>query len=106
MTHPWYKERGVNAKHSVHFHFIIFDESVDLIKINHFAGAECPKLPEINNGFIIDSTRQYHFGDEARVQCHRGFKLIGGSSIIKCGPNQKFLNVPKCEGNFFCCLYD
>lgn len=38
------------------------------------------------------------FGDEARVQCHRGFKLIGGSSIIKCGPSQKFLNVPKCEG--------
>lgn len=60
-------------------------------------GAKCPLLPEITNGIIIDSTKQYFYGDEARVQCHRGFKLIEGSSIIKCGANQKFIGVPKCE---------
>lgn len=64
-------------------------------------GAECSKLPEIANGFITDSSKQYLFGDEARVQCNRGFKLTGGSTIIKCGPNQKFLNVPKCEGRCY-----
>ncbi|XP_050541159.1 sushi, von Willebrand factor type A, EGF and pentraxin domain-containing protein 1 [Daktulosphaira vitifoliae] len=59
--------------------------------------AECAKLPEIANGFVMDQTRKYFYGDEARVQCHRGFKLSGGSSIIKCGANQTFINVPKCE---------
>lgn len=59
--------------------------------------AECSQLPEITNGFVIDTNKQYFFGDDARVQCHRGFKLTGGSSVIKCGANQKFLNVPKCE---------
>lgn len=62
------------------------------------SGAECPELPTIDNGFVIDPSRQYFYGDEARVQCHRGFKLTGGSSIIKCGASQKFSNVPKCEG--------
>lgn len=64
-------------------------------------GAECHVLPEIQNGFVIDQTRKYLYGDEARVQCHRGFKLTGGPSIIKCGANQTFLNVPKCEGKLF-----
>lgn len=71
------------------------------------AGAECPVIPEIANGLTIDSSKQYYYGDEARVQCHKGFKLTSGSSIIKCGPDQKFLNVPKCEGTVifsnFCC---
>lgn len=57
----------------------------------------CQTLPIIANGFIVDSTKKYSYGDEARVQCYRGFKLIGGSSIIKCGPNEEFANVPKCE---------
>ncbi|XP_075226178.1 sushi, von Willebrand factor type A, EGF and pentraxin domain-containing protein uif [Lycorma delicatula] len=59
--------------------------------------AQCPIIPDIPNGFIIDSHRKYYFGDEARVQCHKGFKLTGGSSIIKCGPNQIFENPPRCE---------
>lgn len=69
-------------------------------------GAECPILPEINNGFVIDQTRKYFYGDEARVQCHRGFKLTGGPSIIKCGTNQTFSNVPKCEGMLYICFRD
>lgn len=68
--------------------------------MNNVVGAECAILPEISNGFVIDQTRKYLYGDEARVQCHRGFKLTGGSSIIKCGVNQIFSNVPKCEGKF------
>ncbi|KAG8295757.1 calcium ion binding [Homalodisca vitripennis] len=59
--------------------------------------AMCPKLPEIANGFVIEASQRYFFGDEARVQCHKGFKLVGGSNIIRCGPEQTFLNPPKCE---------
>jgi len=68
-------------------------------------GAECLVLPDINNGFVIDQTRKYFYGDEARVQCHRGFKLTGGPSIIKCGANQTFSNVPKCEGKFLIFIF-
>lgn len=60
-------------------------------------GAKCPLLPTIKNGFIVDTTREYLYGDEARVQCNRGYKL-SGSNIIQCGPNQRFDNVPTCEG--------
>lgn len=34
--------------------------------------ALCPKFPEIKNGFIVDQTRIYMYGDEARVQCFKG----------------------------------
>jgi phosphatidate phosphatase PAH1 len=42
-------------------------------------------------------SREYYFGDEARVQCYKGYKLTG-SNIIKCSIGQEFLNPPKCEG--------
>lgn len=58
--------------------------------------AACPNLPEIPNGYIIDSNRKYFFQDEARVQCNRGYKLIGKSSI-SCGANQTFEDIPTCE---------
>ncbi|XP_069982834.1 uncharacterized protein uif isoform X2 [Penaeus vannamei] len=57
---------------------------------------QCHEYPEIENGFIADVTRNYYYGDEARVQCHRGYKLIG-SPIVKCGPEQNFVNLPTCE---------
>lgn len=50
----------------------------------------------IIHGFVVDETREYYFGDEARVQCNRGYKLTG-SNIIQCGTHQKFENVPTCE---------
>lgn len=62
-----------------------------------FVGAHCPKFPVIKNGFVTDMSRDYYFGDEARVQCYKGYKLTG-SNIIKCGIGQEFLNPPKCEG--------
>ncbi|XP_042883171.1 sushi, von Willebrand factor type A, EGF and pentraxin domain-containing protein 1-like isoform X2 [Penaeus japonicus] len=57
---------------------------------------QCHEYPEIENGFIADVARNYYYGDEARVQCHRGYKLIG-SPIVKCGPEQEFVNLPTCE---------
>lgn len=60
-------------------------------------GAKCPTLPTIKNGFVVESGKDYYFSDEARVQCNRGYKLTG-SNIISCGPNQRFENVPTCEG--------
>lgn len=51
----------------------------------------------IKNGFVTDISRDYYFGDEARVQCYKGYKLTG-SNIIKCSIGQEFLNPPKCEG--------
>jgi len=64
-------------------------------------GAKCPILPTIKNGFVVDTGRDYLFGDEARVQCNRGYKLTG-SNIIQCGPYQRFDNVPTCEGRLIC----
>ncbi|XP_069668601.1 uncharacterized protein uif isoform X2 [Periplaneta americana] len=58
--------------------------------------ARCPKFPIIKNGFVTDPSREYYFGDEARVQCYKGYKLTG-SNIIKCGIGQEFMNPPKCE---------
>ena len=62
----------------------------------------CPILPIIENGFILDTKKKYFFGDEARVQCHKGFKLESVTSSqsvdkIKCGANQTFDNVPVCR---------
>ncbi|XP_063614589.1 sushi, von Willebrand factor type A, EGF and pentraxin domain-containing protein 1-like isoform X2 [Penaeus indicus] len=57
---------------------------------------QCHEYPEIENGFIADMTRNYYYGDEARVQCHRGYKLIG-SPLVTCGPEQNFVNLPTCE---------
>jgi hypothetical protein len=51
----------------------------------------------IKNGFVTDTSRDYYFGDEARVQCYKGYRLTG-SNIIKCSIGQEFLNPPKCEG--------
>lgn len=59
-------------------------------------GAKCPQFPEIQNGFLTDTSRDYYYNDEARVQCYKGYKLIG-SSIIRCGENQLFNNAPRCE---------
>lgn len=68
------------------------------IIINLISGAKCPELPQIPNGFVTDTSREYFFNDEARVQCFKGYKLIG-NNIIRCGTNQQFNNLPKCEGN-------
>lgn len=62
-------------------------------------GAKCTEFPEIKNGFITDLARTYYFNDEARVQCFKGYKLMG-NSILRCGENHKFNNPPKCEGKF------
>lgn len=68
-----------------------------MIYINTSTGARCPEFPEIENGFITDTSREYYYNDEARVQCYKGFKLIG-NSILRCAENQQFNNAPKCEG--------
>jgi len=68
-----------------------------------FIGARCLQFPVIKNGFVTDTSHDYYFGDEARVQCYKGYKLTG-SNIIKCGVGQEFLNPPKCEGEDLACL--
>lgn len=74
-----------------------FIKQFNLKRFNNFIlEAKCPEFPEIKNGFINEMTRDYYFNDEARVQCYKGYKLIG-NSILRCGENQKFNNPPKCE---------
>ncbi|UYV83192.1 clec-78 [Cordylochernes scorpioides] len=58
--------------------------------------AQCPIVPEIANGFVMEPQRPYFFGDEAKVQCHRGFRLEG-NAVITCGPNQNFTELPMCR---------
>lgn len=79
--------------------FFVTDCKISLryLTILSRVGAKCPLLPTIKNGFVVDTTKDYFYGDEARVQCNRGYKL-SGSNIIQCGPNQLFDNVPTCEG--------
>lgn len=55
------------------------------------------RFPEIENGFFVDRSRHYVFGDEARIQCYKGYKQIG-SNIVKCNANQQFEELPTCEG--------
>ncbi|XP_076035426.1 sushi, von Willebrand factor type A, EGF and pentraxin domain-containing protein uif [Oratosquilla oratoria] len=57
---------------------------------------KCFDFPKIGNGYVTDMSREYYYGDEARVQCHRGYNLVG-SAIITCGPEQEFINLPTCE---------
>jgi len=62
---------------------------------------QCSVLPEVENGFILDPRKKYFFGDEARVVCHRGFRIQEGSifkrdTSIKCGTNGTFVDVPVC----------
>lgn len=57
---------------------------------------QCYRLPEVKNGFIVDSERKYFYGDEARVQCYKGHRL-NGTNIIRCSSEQDFENVPTCE---------
>lgn len=57
---------------------------------------QCHTIPTIKNGFIVDGGRSFFFDDEARVQCHRGYRLLG-QSVIKCGPTQEFIDMPTCE---------
>ncbi|XP_055681349.1 sushi, von Willebrand factor type A, EGF and pentraxin domain-containing protein 1 isoform X2 [Lutzomyia longipalpis] len=56
----------------------------------------CYSYPDVKNGFIVDMTRQYFYGDEARIQCYKGYKL-NGNNIIKCDENQEFSNLPTCD---------
>lgn len=56
----------------------------------------CFTFPTVSNGFIVDTTRQYFYGDDARVQCYKGFKL-NGTNIIKCDTDQSFRNPPTCD---------
>jgi Sushi repeat (SCR repeat) len=63
-------------------------------------------MPKIKNGFVTDANRKYMYGDEARVQCQRGYRLIG-TNIVKCGAEELFDDVPTCEGKLhyiFLCL--
>ncbi|XP_013781236.1 uncharacterized protein LOC106465521 [Limulus polyphemus] len=57
---------------------------------------QCHILPNIKNGFVVEPQKNYFYGDEARVQCHRGYKLQG-STVITCGTNETFISLPKCE---------
>ncbi len=71
----------------------------------------CHTLPKVPNGFVVgggggggapgDQGRpaEHYYGDQARVECHRGYTRIG-SNIISCGAEGEFSNVPTCQGEF------
>ncbi|XP_058454733.1 uncharacterized protein LOC131432461 isoform X2 [Malaya genurostris] len=56
----------------------------------------CNRFPEIKNGYFVDQSRQYYYGDDARIQCYKGYKQTG-SNIVKCNSNQMFETLPSCE---------
>jgi hypothetical protein len=79
-----------------HVQVKLFDSFHNFTTAGPILGAKCPEFPEIKNGFITDTSRSYYYNDEARVQCYKGYKLVG-NNIIRCGENQLFNNAPKCD---------
>ncbi len=65
------------------------------------ARQQCHKFPEVENGYIVDKTREYFYGDQAQAECHRGYSRIG-SNIITCLDGNKFEEPPKCEDKNEC----
>lgn len=59
-------------------------------------GKQCHQVPKVKNGFVTETDREYFFDDEARVQCQKGYRLLG-NSVVKCGPDQIFDDLPVCE---------
>ncbi|ODN06404.1 Fibropellin-1 [Orchesella cincta] len=57
---------------------------------------QCHQVPKIKYGFVVEAERDYFFDDEARVQCQKGYRLLG-NSVVKCGPDQIFEDLPVCE---------
>ncbi|XP_028967225.1 uncharacterized protein LOC108863645 [Galendromus occidentalis] len=57
--------------------------------------AQCHKVPKIENGIVVMEKREYLFGDKVKVQCNKGYKLEGQSTIT-CGSNKTFEDVPTC----------
>ena len=43
---------------------------------------QCYEFPEIENGFVVEKDRTYFYGDEARVECHKG-KIFHKSFKVK-----------------------
>jgi hypothetical protein len=62
---------------------------------------QCHDFPEIDDGYVVDKTIDYFYGDQARVECHRGFARIG-SNIITCGGSAAFENLPTCQDKNEC----
>ena len=54
---------------------------------------------QIADGFVTETEREFFYGDQARVQCLRGFRLLG-SPLITCGDSETFENNPTCEGKY------
>lgn len=76
--------------------------------------AQCRQHPEIEHGYLVEAdtkqpaqpNRKFLYLDEARVQCHRGYRLDSTNinpqqhltaGLIKCGANQTFEHIPRCS---------
>uniref|UniRef100_T1IXR4 Uncharacterized protein n=1 Tax=Strigamia maritima TaxID=126957 RepID=T1IXR4_STRMM len=58
--------------------------------------SRCYSIPKIQNAFILGANKDYFYGDEAVVQCFRGYKL-NGNKILTCDANQVFSTPPTCD---------
>lgn len=53
-------------------------------------------MPDIKNGVIVNSEREYYFEDSTKVICRPGFRPTG-TDIIRCLANQTFSVHPDCR---------
>ena len=61
----------------------------------------CYDFPELANGYIIDKSKEYFYGDTARAECYSGYNRIG-SNVITCSEDQTFTGLPECEDKNEC----
>ena len=63
----------------------------------------CGPVPQIDNGFAVDATRNVSFGATAMYQCYAGFSFPSGLplEIIECGANGVWNNgvLPECQAS-------
>lgn len=56
----------------------------------------CPQLESPENGLILSTKKQYHFGDLVKIQCNFGYVMSGSSALLCLSSGQWNGTVPEC----------
>lgn len=59
----------------------------------------CPALTSPENGIILSTKKQYHFGDLVNIKCDFGYLMQGSSSLLCLSNGQWNGTVPMCYCN-------
>lgn len=57
----------------------------------------CPTLESPENGVILSTKKNYHFGDLVKIQCNFGYVMSGSSALLCLSSGQWNGTVPECQ---------